>query len=44
MTKMLKPIAVALALVEARLLSVVRRFMPSSMVDKSLRSQFGLER
>jgi short-subunit dehydrogenase len=29
---------------EARLLSVVRRFMPASMVDKSLRSQFGLTR
>ncbi len=29
---------------EARLLSVVRRFMPAGMVDKSLRSQFGLTR
>jgi len=29
---------------EAKLLSVVRRFMPASMVDKSLRSQFGLTR
>jgi short-subunit dehydrogenase len=29
---------------EARLLSVVRRFMPAGMVDKSLRNQFGLTR
>ena len=29
---------------EARLLSVVRRFMPAGMVDKSLRTQFGFPR